>query len=197
MGMRKYRQASLPNHRICNRCESEMPATSEYFITDTSRALGVGYECKGCHSVRKKGRDRRAERWSNMTQEQRVMAVARNRKYAKTDKGRAIFLRKAYQRIDACDLSSAEVLQIIVQPCIHCGTADIPRGLDRINNALPHIKGNVAPSCAPCNFARGDRFTFEEMQRIGVVIRAVLQDRRTKVIESADHPGNFCEASLT
>lgn len=185
--MRKYHRAQ-DGYRICHRCEKELPASAEYFLRDASRALGLSYECRGCHSVRKKGRDRRSERWANMTPEQKANRRAITQKYAKTLKGRACFLRKAYERIDACDLSTDEIAAIISEPCVHCGTTEQPRGLDRIDNSKPHVKGNVAPSCAPCNFARGDRFTFEEMQRIGATIRAVFQDRKTKATGSADHP---------
>ena len=80
-----------------------------------------------------------------------------------------------------------EMIGFISQPCVHCGTIEEPRGLDRIDNALPHIKTNVAPSCAPCNFARGNRFTFKEMQRIGEVIRAVFRDRKTTATENEAH----------
>lgn len=139
----------------------------------------MSYECKQCHNTRKKGRDRRKERWVNMTPAQKDSAKARNKKYSQTDKGRAVFLRKAYQRIDACDLTTAEVLGFIVQPCVYCGTIESPRGLDRIDNGLPHIKGNVRPACAPCNFARGDRFTAEEMDIIGAAIRQVMDARKT------------------
>lgn len=112
-----------------------------------------------------------------MTDAERSAAKARHKLYFKTDRGRAIMLRKGYRRSDACDLSVDEVLALIVQPCVHCGTQDQPRGLDRIDNNLPHIKGNVAPACAPCNIARGNRFTFDEMKRIGAVIRQIMQDR--------------------
>ena len=121
-----------------------------------------------------------------MTPEQRAKAQARNAKYSRTDKGRAISLRQAYIRVDSCDLTSKEMLDLITQPCTHCGTQDLPRGLDRIDNALPHIRGNVVPSCAPCNFARGDRFTFDEMKRIGAVIRQIIADRSAKEADSED-----------
>ena len=114
-----------------------------------------------------------------MTPAQKDSAKARNKKYGQTDKGRAVFLRKAYQRVDACDLTTTEVFDLIVQPCVYCGTIERPRGLDRIDNDLPHIKGNVRPACAPCNFARGDRFTAEEMDVIGAVIRQVIDARKT------------------
>ena len=193
--MRKYNRAQ-PGHRICHRCEKQMPATADYFLRDATRALGLAYECRECHSARKKGRDRRSERWAAMTPEQRLRRRAIMQKYNKTTKGRAVFLRKAYQRIDACDLTVAEVVDFISQPCTHCGTTEEPRGLDRIDNDKPHVKGNVVPSCAPCNFARGDRFTFEEMKRIGAVIRAVIQDRKTTATGSAARLENSCEAFL-
>ena len=123
-----------------------------------------------------------------MTPAQREMAKERNRRYGRTDKGRAIYLRKAYQRIDECDLTTDEVLDLILKPCVHCGTTELPIGLDRIDNSLPHIKGNVAPSCAPCNFARGDRFTFDEMQIIGKVIRKIFKDRTSGQVQNEVRP---------
>jgi hypothetical protein len=173
--------------RQCNRCNQVLTATADFFISDKSRPLGLSYECRECHRERKRGRDNRSDRWGQMTDEQRAKAKARNRRYLKTDKGRAVYLRKAYERVDACDMTTEEVLAMIVQPCVHCGTTDIPRGLDRIDNGKPHIKGNVAPSCAPCNFARGDRFTFDEMQIIGNAIRKVLKDRTCDQVQNAGH----------
>lgn len=173
--------------RQCHRCKLVLPADAEMFMRDKSRPLGLAYECRACHRARKLGRDNRPDRWAKHTPEQRVKVMARQKRYAKTNKGRATFLRQAYKRIDACDLTTAEVLTLITKPCVHCGTTEINRGLDRINNALPHIKGNVATSCAPCNFARGDRFSFEEMQIIGAVIRKVISDRSPMEAASEAH----------
>lgn len=173
--------------RQCHRCKSLYPATPEHFLRDKTRPLGIAYECRGCHRLRKAGRDNRADRWANHTPEQRQKAIARRRKYGRTDKGRAVFLRKAYERIDACDMTTAEVYELIRQPCVHCGTTELPRGLDRIDNSRAHTKDNVAPACAPCNFARGDRFTFEEMKLIGAVIRKIISDRPTTAAGSVGH----------
>lgn len=184
---RVYRKASADGLKVCNRCNIEMPATTELFVKDASRKDGLGYECRKCHSERKAGRDKRSDRWANMTEAQKSAAKARNSKYAKTNKGRAVFLRKAYQRVDSCDMTTQEVHDLIILPCTHCGTIDEPRGLDRIDNNLPHIKSNVVPSCAPCNFARGDRFSFDEMQKIGAVIRQIFMDRKTEQAQSEGH----------
>ena len=176
--MRKRLVSTKPGFRFCNRCDQELEATPTIFLRDKSRPLGLAYECRACHSERKRGRDNRSDRWANHTPEQRAKAVARQKRYNRTDKGRAIFLRSAYKKIDACDLTSAEVLALISQPCVYCGTETSPRGLDRIDNALPHVKGNVRPACAPCNFARGDRFTADEMDIIGRAIRQVMDARQ-------------------
>lgn len=182
------RVSTKEGYRFCNQCDRELPATAEIFLRDASRPLGLAYECRECHRERKKGRDRRKERWANMTPEQRAKAQARNSRYSKTTKGRAVFLRKAYQRVDACDLSTDEVREMIEQPCVYCGTESEPRGLDRIDNSKPHVRGNVRPACAPCNFARGDRFTAAEMERIGAVIRSILRDRKNAEVGSAARP---------
>lgn len=177
--MRTRHISPVEGFRHCNRCDQLLPATPEVFVRDSTRPLGLGYECRACHRARKLGRDNRSDRWANHTPEQRKKAVERNRRYDKTDKGRAVFLRKAYARIDACDLTAKEVYELIIQPCVYCGTTDSPRGLDRIDNALPHVRTNVRPACAPCNFARGDRFTAAEMDIIGAVIRQVIEARHS------------------
>ncbi len=174
---RKYHKTQRIGFKICNRCEQELPATPETFLRDSSRADGLAYECRACHRDRKRGRDRRKERWSNMTPEQKKRRKISQKRYAQTTKGRAVFLRKAYEKIDACDLTTDEIAELITRPCIHCGTTAENRGLDRIDNSRSHIRGNVVPSCAPCNFTRGDRFTFDEMQIIGKAIRSVLDNR--------------------
>ena len=172
-------------HRTCHRCKQSFAANAENFMRDKSRVMGLSYECRACHRQRKKGRDDRPDRWQKMTPEQRQIAKLRQQRYGRTDKGRAVHLRNAYAKIDACDMTTTEIYSLIVQPCIYCGTLDAPRGLDRIDNALPHLKTNVAPACAPCNFARGDRFSQIEMLRIGAVIREIMKDRSTKEAQSA------------
>ena len=175
-------------YRTCHRCKQSLVANSENFTRDKSRLLGLSYECRPCHRERKKGRDNRPDRWAKQTPEQKQKTQLRQRRYGRTDKGRASSLRNAYSKIDACDLTTAEVYALIVQPCIYCGTLESPRGLDRIDNAQPHIRTNVAPACAPCNFARGDRFSQTEMLRIGAVIREIMRDRRQMESQNEAHP---------
>lgn len=169
---RKRRIASKPGHRICNRCEVEMPATPENFVVDASRQFGVGYECKPCHYARRKGRDRSKESSGVLSGERREKWKARQRRYFTTERGRAQYMRARYKQIDACDLTIDEVETILARPCYYCGTTERKRGFDRIDNALPHIRGNVLPSCPNCNSVRGSRMTVEEAR---VHIQAIMQ----------------------
>jgi hypothetical protein len=176
-------------HRTCFRCTRSLEATPGNFHREKSRPLGLSYECKECHSERKKGRDRRKERWGALTPEQKVLRKARMLRYGRTQRGRATYLRNAYQRIDECDLTSLEILEFITQPCVYCGTVTDNRGLDRIDNSLPHIKGNVQTACTGCNIMRGDRFTVEEMMLIGKTVSEIHKTRNKTplAIQSEGH----------
>jgi len=160
-------------HRTCFRCDRSLAATPENFHREKSRPLGLSYECKECHRSRKKGRDRRKERWGTLTPAQKELRKARMARWNRSQSGRATQLRKAYQRVDACDLTSEEVLRYILQPCVYCGTVTENRGLDRIDNALPHIRGNVQTACTDCNRMRGNRFTVSEMMLIGKTVAQI------------------------
>ena len=175
--------------RICFRCNTTFEATPENFYREKSRPLGLSYECKDCHRSRKKGRDRRKERWSALTPEQKDKRKARMLRWSRTQSGRATHLRKAYQRVDACDLSAEEILAFILQPCVYCGTTTENRGLDRIDNNLPHVRGNVQTACGGCNIMRGNRFTVEEMKIIGRTI-AEIKAARDSSPEGAQNEGH-------
>ncbi len=122
-----------------------------------------------------------------MTPEQKIKRKISQKKYNRTVKGRACFLRKAYQQIDSCDMSTEEIAKIISQPCTYCGTTEYNRGLDRIDNSSAHIKGNVIPACAACNFARGDRFSVEEMKLIGTTIKKIYTKRSSSLTGNEGH----------
>jgi hypothetical protein len=74
-------------------------------------------------------------------------------------------------------MTTDEVRETIERPCTYCGTMEENRGLDRIDNNLPHIKGNVIPACTSCNRARSNNFSVEEMKLIGEVIKKIRRDR--------------------
>ena len=160
-----------------------MPATVENFLKDASRPSGLAYECRPCHRERKRGRDFRSDRWANHTPDQRAKVKARQHRYNRSEKGRAVFLANAYHRIDAekgrgCDIDRTFLLEeIFSKPCIYCGSTHEPRGCDRLDNSLGHLKANVVPACQTCNFARGDRLSHGEMLQVGQLIAQIMRDR--------------------
>jgi hypothetical protein len=170
--------------RQCHRCRVEYPATPEFFLRDKSRILGIAYECRSCHSDRKRGRDNRPDRYSKLSREQKRAKQARQRKYYSTEGGRAAVLASVYRKIDkrvgvSCDLTGSWVLENIVsQPCFYCETTEDPRGCDRIDNTSGHTKANVVPCCRICNVARMDNFTHSEMKILGAAIAHIRRLRR-------------------
>lgn len=174
---------SDPFKRICNRCKCEKTASPEFFPRDSTRPLGLGYECRPCQSERKAGTDKRTDRWSSMTEEQRLRSKANHRRYWSSVKGRAVSLATSYEKIDRrkgheCDVKTEWILEnIFGKSCTYCGIKDAPIGCDRIDNSRGHTMDNVVPCCTECNLLRGDRFTPEEMQIIGKAVAKVYKKR--------------------
>jgi len=164
-------------YRTCKTCGKEHPATDEFFGRNRRMSLGLAHRCKPCMLAHHRSVDRSRHKWATFTQEKKDRHHELSKKYRRSARGRAHTLRKAYARVDACDLSVEEVLDLISLPCVYCGTTAENRGLDRIDNALPHIRGNVQPACTACNIARGDRFTVAEMMLIGRAIAEVRASR--------------------
>jgi len=90
-------------------------------------------------------------------------------------KGEAAFRRalaqiksNARRRDYSFELTNQEAKQIMTMPCFYCGNKPSNHiknrsgngdfyynGLDRIDNTQGYIRGNVVPSCAVCNWAKG------------------------------------------
>ena len=156
-------------YRICNVCREEKAASPEHFARDKTRPLGLGYQCKEC--MRKISRQRGdarvgTGRYKQLSPEQKAHRKAAFQARAKTPRGRAEMLRNAYRKNDECDLTVDEVMAIVALPCTYCGTVDMPRGLDRLDNSLGHVRGNVQSACRGCNTARGARLSVEDMKAV-------------------------------
>lgn len=77
------------------------------------------------------------------------------------------------------ELSIESYSLLMSMPCYYCGgeLSKLGVGLDRIDNALGYIKGNVVPCCSVCNVWRADKFTSEETK---VAMDAIKQFRESK-----------------
>lgn len=61
----------------------------------------------------------------------------------------------------------------LIQWIKHFGTVrHVSRyNIDRKDNSLGYITGNLVVCCKRCNFTKGDRFTYDEFVKLGAVIR--------------------------
>lgn len=79
--------------------------------------------------------------------------------------------------LEECNLTIEWMVDnILTKPCVYCG--DTNRiGCDRIDNSKGHVLGNVVPCCLECNNVRNNLFTYEEMMRLGKVVREIKAER--------------------
>lgn len=54
------------------------------------------------------------------------------------------------------DLDVNFVKSLISLPCSYCGETKLRMTLDRIDNAIGHLKSNVVQACIRCNYTRRD-----------------------------------------
>lgn len=163
--------------RQCIKCKSVKDLNSNYFHRNQNRPHGFEYKCKECAKNRK---DRRINRYAEMTVQQKMNHRKANVKYAKTPKGMAIFLISAYRKNDSesgreCTLTQLDVLDVYKKPCTYCGYPST--GFDRKDNSIGHTLENCVPCCKECNVARMDNFTHEETYILGEAIKKIKANR--------------------
>lgn len=195
MEKRKRRVCKTPGYRYCNVCEGEFPISTDYFVKDSSRPGGCGYECKACHSARRKGRDRSKELSSNLPPIALIKRRSRAQRYAQQEhiknrvkleydvgEGRSKALVKSYKTRDRKVGHDNDITaewfrnNIEGKSCVYCGD-DKEIGCDRLDNSKGHLMSNVVPACRTCNVIRGNRLTYEEMLIVGKTVTEVKNAR--------------------
>lgn len=163
--------------RKCYRCQTVKILNKSNFHANKNRPLGFEYKCKQCDRERC---NRHVKPYSEFTDKQKENKSKIGKIYSKTNKGKAIYLIKAYKKIDLKkghdnDIDQKYLLSIIGTPCTYCGFPST--GVDRMDNKKGHIKSNCVPCCKECNIARMDNFSFEETKLLGKCIRKIKLKR--------------------
>ena len=129
-------------------------------------------------------------RWENKNRRDswcRSCCVDRTRQWRRTITGDtklkfkfSNLIKTAKRRSKEMTLTFDEYKVVAVHPCYYClnalcGQSQQGGGLDRLDNNIGYVPGNVVSCCAVCNKTRGDRFTVEETK---AMIATVLEMRK-------------------
>lgn len=173
-------------NKVCITCKQKFPPSS-YYIS----GKGSTSRCKKCHvrytvAHKKKnherykgyGRKNNHDRWKRMRRDPKFRCLDLLSSYRGHDlkEGRSTFgLKDKSKREYLLDL-------MLSNKCFYCGLPSSQgyTGLDRLDNEEGHTVDNCVPCCWPCNFARNDYWSPDEMlKHIGPAIRAAQLERES------------------
>ena len=85
----------------------------------------------------------------------------------------------ARQRNSEWKLDFANYVLLVTQPCCYCGFLHTESGigLDRLDNNIGYVVGNVVSCCNECNVVRNSNFTPTEMLVLGQVVAQIKHTR--------------------
>lgn len=116
--------------------------------------------------------------------EARIPAAAPKRARVRRHDDRSRFARarrSAAARRKPWSLTREEYDAEVAKPCSYCGGPNGDRiGLDRLDNRLGYVAGNVQSSCGRCNNLRMNKLTVEETH---AAVAAILAVRGAVAIE--------------
>lgn len=143
------------NSSICNGCGRGEPEI-RFRLRTVSGKKYRQHLCTGCsNTYQKRYRNVEVERRANrkMNAKRKMLRAARTCS--------EVFIFEDCKKVDkrkgiSFDLTIEFIRNLIDPGCSYCGETQIRMGLDRIDNALGHIKANVVAACMRCNYLRRD-----------------------------------------
>lgn len=85
------------------------------------------------------------------------------------------YLSSAKRRSLPIDLSPTDIIVITSAPCAYCGTTTLKRGIDRVDNSMGYIKGNVTAACRWCNVMKQDKSVVDFISQIETIHLRIRQ----------------------
>ena len=67
-------------------------------------------------------------------------------------------------------LSFEQFMLMWRKPCFYCGSEIKTIGIDRVNNSVGYVSGNVVPCCKQCNVAKMDNDIFKYIEHCAKVV---------------------------
>ncbi len=74
-----------------------------------------------------------------------------------------------------------EFLVLVAQPCFYCGTLEVPRSLDRVDNRIGYSIKNVVSCCGPHNMLKKDLDVVTFLRLVESVARHQENKRKQKL----------------
>ncbi len=148
---------------------------------DTAKSLGFCIKhYKKHHYVMNKGLYKLRSKINDWHKNNREKARKNLHKYRRTAKGRFVHAKVyAKNRKHEFLLTFEEYTNEVSKPCYYCNgvfkKTETRIGLDRIDNNLGYLPGNVVSSCVTCNRVKSDCFTKDETK---AMINLVLEMRK-------------------
>jgi len=118
-------------------------------MTPYKRAGKIHYRSRCLDCERKRKRE-----WAKNN---KIQILAQQRRKRAEDPAWAAWRDSKYRdaKLDLThNLSREAVAEIVAKPCCYCGEIKLRMTMDRIDNTLGHIQGNVVPACIRCNYTR-------------------------------------------
>lgn len=128
--------------RVCRICSRSRPLTA-YLLCPGGARRRV---CSTCRHARERQANPERVLRSQREKRQRLRASALLSDCRSSDKKKGLI---------GNDLDRDFVAGLISLPCSYCESTALQMTLDRIDNSLAHVRGNVVPCCLRCNYIRG------------------------------------------
>lgn len=108
------------------------------------------------------------------------------------------YVKKAKSREINFELSIEEASELFKSNCYYCGAKPsnlrkrdtgievFYQGIDRTDNSLGYVQGNVVPCCKYCNFAKFDRSHDQFLEHVSTIYLKNVQRLDRKIVGSSE-----------
>lgn len=156
--------------KVCFRCRKEKPKSTSEFDLRSRNTDGYKGICRECESVGRKLRyAKNPEKYRTRNRDLGFLPKCRFSRFKK----RCVFTGKHF------DLSFEQWCDLVLdKPCHYCDGPLEKKGcgLDRKDNTLGYVIGNVVSCCKECNRLKGPTMAYAEM----LAVSGLLKQMRSK-----------------
>lgn len=165
--------------KCCTKCGINKIASSEFFRIQKRNKEGLQFECRECNKLyakiyyknnKEKVLKRTKENNKKYYINNKGIELEKNKKWRQENKEKLIeydkerydFLKRRFnlyksqakRRNLVFELTLEEFSSFANMSCSYCGDPSFHIGLDRINNTIGYVNGNITSCCKICNYMK-------------------------------------------